>query len=708
MGAQDTFDNIFTGGKNGAQTMGKFKLTEAGIGFKEAISEKVLTMRAQDIRRAVWLRCARDFELRIELSSGQVHKFDGFPRDAFERISEIMQVNYSVTLDAKDISTRGYNWGKTEFNGSYLSFNVGSKPSFEIPLADVANTAPVGKNDVSIEFVQPVVDKDKPRVREDTLVEIHFHVPGMAVQSQVDTSMAPSVLSNSGSTAPREGHEEGEIDEAPVFGDDGEALTAAALFCDTIKTRAHVGVTQSESLVSFNDVLCLLPRGRFEVDMFATFFRIRGKSNDYRILFSSIKRMFLLPKPDDLHTMFVVQLDPPLRQGLVTHSFLVFQFDIDEEFDATIKLDEETLETQYQNRLRKEYDGQFFVVVSEIFKGLSGVNIISPGLSFKSTQGYSGVKCALKTFESFLYPLEKSFISVPKPAILIPHSDVSHITFLRVHGASSSTKTIEMKITTAAGVEHTYTSISREEYQGLAQYCRTKKLHIATELEDGAGGAGGLSDGDGDEEIDGGAGGKKRKRAVDLRDPLNGDLADESESDDEDFEDKESGSDVDLEYDTEATGSDSSDEDDSAESDGNASAEEAPKKQVKKEFKGDGVKKKKAERPREGDAKKVKKDPNAPKGAQSSYIIFSNEVRDKVRAENPSLSLTETSKKIGAMWKELSADEKKKYEDLAAKDKKRVRAEMAEYEKKKSGKSTSAGTAGVSSKKSAEFVDDDD
>jgi structure-specific recognition protein 1 len=76
------------------------------------------------------------------------------------------------------------------------------------------------------------------------------------------------------------------------------------------------------------------------MDMFATFFRIRGKSHDYRIMFSSIRRIFLLPKPDDLHYSFVVQVDPPVRQGQTRYPFLVFQFDRDEEVDASIKLDE--------------------------------------------------------------------------------------------------------------------------------------------------------------------------------------------------------------------------------------------------------------------------------------------------------------------------------------------------------------------------------
>ncbi|KAJ3266266.1 Iron-sulfur clusters transporter atm1, mitochondrial [Chytriomyces hyalinus] len=700
---RSTYDNIFIGGRNGAPIMGKFKLAERGIGFQEAVSKKVTTMRADEIRHTAWLRCAKDFQLRIELANGNVFKFDGFPRESFDAVADALRINYKITLEAREVSLRGYNWGKAEFQGSFLSFNIGNKASFEIPLTDVANTAPIGKQDVSIEFQQPEPGPDgkPPRIREDTLVEMHFHIPGMAVASQVDET--GKQMRDKDALVVREGAEEGEIDEEPVLGEDGEALTAAALFCDTIKTRADVGAAQGDSLVSFDDLLCLTPRGRFEVDMFATFFRIRGKSNDYRILFNSIKRMFLLPKPDDLHTMFVIQLEPPLRQGQTRYPFLVFQFDRDEEIDATIKLDQETITAQYDTRLRKDYDGPMFLVVSEIFKGLSNVNIISPGLSYKSMQGYSGVKCALKANEAFLYPLEKSFVSVPKPATLIPHVEVSAITFSRVNSASSNTKTFEMKISTTNG-EFAFTSISREEYSALAEYCRNKKLRVTTELGDGVG------DYDDDENEDGD---KKRKRALNLKDPLSGGGEEDSESEDEDFEDKGSDSDVDLEYDTDASGSDASDDEEGSNAGSNANAsddEEAatkakPEKKEKKEKKEKSSSSQKDGAP---EKKKVKKDPNAPKGPQSSFFLFSSAVRGQVKEEDPSLSVPDISKKIGAMWKEISADEKKKFEDLAGEDKKRYKDEMAVYERSKASASSSFKSSGGEKVKSSEYVDEDE
>lgn len=47
----------------------------------------------------------------------------------------------------------------------------------------------------------------------------------------------------------------------------------------------------------------------------------------------------------------------------------------------------------------------------------------------------------------------------------------------------------------------------------------------------------------------------------------------------------------------------------------------------------------------------------------NAYMIFNKEVRDKVKEENPGLSITECSKIIGGMWSKLSDVEKKKFSD---------------------------------------------
>ena len=43
-----------------------------------------------------------------------------------------------------------------------------------------------------------------------------------------------------------------------------------------------------------------------------------------------------------------------------------------------------------------------------------------------------------------------------------------------------------------------------------------------------------------------------------------------------------------------------------------------------------------------GKKTKQKKEPNAPKRGQSSFMFFSNEIRSKVKADNPGLSFGDT------------------------------------------------------------------
>jgi hypothetical protein len=61
---------------------------------------------------------------------------------------------------------------------------------------------------------------------------------------------------------------------------------------------------------------------------------------------------------------------------------------------------------------------------------------------------------------------------------------------------------------------------------------------------------------------------------------------------------------------------------------------------------------------------------------------FSSAKRAQVKEDNPGISFGETGKKLGEMWKALSADDKKEYEALAAKDRQRYEKEMEGYRSK--------------------------
>ena len=88
-----------------------------------------------------------------------------------------------------------------------------------------------------------------------------------------------------------------------------------------------------------------------------------------------------------------------------------------------------------------------------------------------------------------------------------------------------------------------------------------------------------------------------------------------------------------------------------------------------------------------GDQLKMKKlkDPNKPKRAKSSYMYFASALREKVtkklskKSKDGKASMADVSKELGALWKKLSAKDKKPYEKLAEKDRERYKDEMEAY-----------------------------
>lgn len=160
---------------------------------------------------------------------------------------------------------------------------MSNKTAFELPLKQVANSNIAGRTEVSLEFMPSSSGGKKASKNTDEMVEIRFYVPG--TQAKLRGSETGSQQSD------------GE--------EDGEEVSAAQAFHDAIKDKAEIGQVSGDLVLSFEEVLVLTPRGRYDVDMFLDFLRLRGKTYDYKILYSSISRLFLLPK-DDQHVLFIV------------------------------------------------------------------------------------------------------------------------------------------------------------------------------------------------------------------------------------------------------------------------------------------------------------------------------------------------------------------------------------------------------------------
>jgi hypothetical protein len=113
----------------------------------------------------------------------------------------------------------------------------------------------------------------------------------------------------------------------------------------------------------------------------------------------------------------------------------------------------------------------------------------------------------------------------------------------------------------------------------------------------------------------------------------------------------------------------------SKESEPDSEQEEAEVKPAKKPSK--KSEKKSSKKPSKKSSKQSTKDENKIKRPLNAYIIYSQEVRNKVKSENPDSKVGDISKIIGAMWKELSPSKKKKFEKLASEAKAKYESEVA-------------------------------
>lgn len=97
---------------------------------------------------------------------------------------------------------------------------------------------------------------------------------------------------------------------------------------------------------------------------------MQGAQYDYKIMYSDIQSLFLLPKPDGVRMAFVIALSKPIRQGNQKYQHLVLE---------THKLEEEISVNLTEEEIASKYDGQLTPVltmplcnaIAKVFKVLS-------------------------------------------------------------------------------------------------------------------------------------------------------------------------------------------------------------------------------------------------------------------------------------------------------------------------------------------------
>lgn len=606
----------------GALNFGRLRLHKKAMMFKSQKTGKIDQYSGSDIKTIYWMRASRGYQITVCTDNNTAMKFVGFEEKSKDAIKKFVRTNYDAQFTEKEPFVKGWNWGKANFTDSMMLFENDSKPLFDIALSDVA-AATVNKNEVTLEFHQ---DEDN----DLNLVEMRFYVPPL---SSVVTDDA-------------EENENGTV-EGP-----------ADVFHRSVMKYADVIQATGDTIVKFKQVLLQTPRGRYDMDMYPSFLRLHGKSYDYKIPYSTVIRLFLLPHNDQRSVYFVITLDPPIRQGQTRYPHIVIQFVKEDWSDLTLEVDEETLAGKYEGKLQKEMAGPTYEIFSKVMKSVAGQKIYLPG-TFSSSRGSQGVACSYKANNGYLYPLEKGFMFVVKPPVHIRFDEVSAVNFSRVASGVGQSRSFDLEIETKSGVSFIFASIEKQEYSKLFDFLKSKKIKIQNtkggdttfhdDFGDGSGSEGEMPD----HYLE------KMKAEGQERDS-----DDSNDSTDEDF----------VAGETPPTSPPTSADEGEAGADGKSK----PKKPIKeteirmpseKKPAGEKREKKTAAEPKGGKgsrkaASKKDKDPNKPKKPPTGYFLWLADNRQAIKDKNEGITVTEIAKKAGEMWRGL---EDKEREDYSAK-----------------------------------------
>ncbi|ESP04179.1 hypothetical protein LOTGIDRAFT_207546 [Lottia gigantea] len=621
----------------GALNPGRLKLQSNSVTFKNIKTGKVDQYQGSDIEKVHWLKRARGNCLKMILNNGTIHRYDGFRESDFDKLSSFVSKYYSSELEKIDMALKGWNWGKAEFVGNGLDFNIDNSLAFEIPLGNVSHST-TSKNEVTLEFHQ----NDDAAV---SLTELRFHIPT----------------------------------------DPTSETDAVQEFYNNVLAKADIIQATGDAVVTFTEVQCLTPRGRYDIKLYPTFLQLHGKTFDYKVPYTTVLRLFLLPHKDGRQMFFVVSLDPPIKQGQTRYHFLILLFNKEDEMTVELGMTEEELKEKYDGKLTSEMVGLEYEVVSKIFKAVTNRKITVPG-SFQGQQGTRCVSCSYKAATGLLYPLERGFIFVHKPPLHIRFDEISCVNFAR---GSGNTRSFDFEIETQSSNVYHFVGIEKDEYGKLFDFVTGKKLRVKNIDKKKSTVSNVDLSGSDEEGGDHDAYLERMKAEGKQRD--DGDEDDETDSSDESFNPGESGSEVAEEYDSNPPTTDS-DESDSDSGSGSADLaekkvrrEKKEKERAEKKAKKEKEKKKKSKSAKtvsEGgrkrkEKKKSKREKGQPKRPQSSYFLWLNEHREQIKEENPGISITDISRKAGEMWKKV--DDKTKWDKLAEEAKKDYVKAMEEW-----------------------------
>jgi len=441
-------------------------------------------MRAQvpagGVAKAEWISGGRAAELVLTTAASKRLVFDQFRRGDRAAVADALRSATGAVLQDGVVGTSGGNYGNLVLGETSMHLtDTDGRRVATVPLSAVAQVMAPAKHEVEIQLQEDdTLDK-----ADEALVELRLFVPpshaGLDEAGAASASASAGLegLTSAGIASEREGSAEAE-------GGASDRLRAEII------SAAGIHGSMGEAAAEFPDRVgaFLAPRGRYAVEVYPSFLRLVGKSNEFKIAHAKISRMFYLPRPGNLkdddgqpvpdHYYFVISLQDPIRQGQQRYPHLVMNLET-ERFRCELNATPEELKAR---SLPAVLDEALPMVLARILKAYTGKKLFRPQ-HFASGEGHKAVRCALQSHDGFLFPLHQGMVFVHKPACYIRYADIHSVDFTRIGAGSAGikSKTFDMTVRCrasgpGAARDYSFTSFSRPEYGFLKLYLQKRGL----------------------------------------------------------------------------------------------------------------------------------------------------------------------------------------------------------------------------------------
>jgi structure-specific recognition protein 1 len=645
--ATETWNSIVNGE---TQLNGKFTFGPTGIVWTDSSNDEKLEISMATLKTAkvTWMNARPRCHFRVLTTEGEFYRFMGFRASDYEKIRALCPAENAESFGAvEEPSVAGKQFGHLSCENKTIRFSVDDKVAFEMPTKDVSQC--VFKQPSSLEI--QIDESGGVNAGDDCqLVQMSFWVP-------TDNIQEPDV-------------EEDEEDTGMW----GQKLASQILVSADIESATGEMITQfSDDVGTFK-----CPRGRYSIELYKKFFRMYGTTYNEKIKYEEISALFLLNHPDYREHSFVISLreDKKVIQGNQRFQHLVLSIKANKELSAEIFLSEKECIEQYgkdkngEAALKPRMAGDMHTLIATIFKVVSRKKVYISTPKYKNFRGGDAVHATLKSHSGLLFPMQRNLLFIHRPTVFIKYEDIQSVEFERYTGPNGSSHTFDLRVQCKSvggdpARDYFFSSIGRDEYSNLLVFLDSKQVTIHGQRFDSS--------------MGGRAAAKKQRGAfagMDGGDSSASGGEEENSSEDEDFT-------VDVSSDGGEPTSDSEDDEEDAQV--YSDDEDMARAQKDKGKKKHAEKKRKAGEGRASTSRKklkktkAAKDPNAPKRPQSSYFLFLASKRDEVSSANPDMSVGDKSKILGSMWKALSEEEKKPFEDQYAEAKAKYETEYAEY-----------------------------